>query len=141
MRWLKKLFPTPTKDVELKVVEEIDEPLKMGSFEANEKVRNELFRLGDDGKVSRHVRHFVYEGSLGKKYTDDAEDIAQRLRDLGYSTHPSDNGGIRFENYTEVASKAFDAGTEMLYKLAEESGWHYDGWECAVIQKTEGVTE
>lgn len=96
----------------------------------NGKVRNALADHADNGTAARHVLHFLVKGDAA---TCSKARMAHDLRPFGFEIDLSkfDNGVIAEEN-REVASADFDSLTQALSDMAQERGWHYDGFECAV---------
>lgn len=97
---------------------------------ANNKVRSALSTHGDDGAAVRHVLHFLFKT---ENATCSEQDMAERLSSLGFEVDLSKcTDGVIAEEHREVASSDFDASTLSFSELAEQAGWTYDGFECAV---------
>lgn len=104
-----------------------------GSPEFNLSIKYQLNSMGDDGTAVRHVVHYAYpEADKGPVRPEDISSIAQK-HGLTYQPAVAD-GGYVFEQEREVASSTFDQFTLDLAAELRESGYDYDGWECAVLQ-------
>lgn len=105
----------------------------MGSCEANNGVRAQLARMGDDGVAVRHVVHYAYpdpDADLTAR-----ADLVTALAARGYEVSDAVNlNGVVFEHHRSVAPVDFDAVTTELKDWFAARGWGYDGWECAVVQ-------
>lgn len=101
---------------------------------ANDKVRAQLLKEGDDGSLERHVVHFAYpvDGAEDALSKDEIKDILS-APGLAFS-ESEDSAGIVFEMHREVASASFDSMTQAFADNLRELGWRYDGWECAVVK-------
>lgn len=109
----------------------------MGSCEANNAVRAQLARMGDDGVAVRHVVHYAYP----EPDADMAEraGLVEALKARGYEVSDAVNpNGLVFEHHRSVAAADFEAATTELKEWFAARDWDYDGWECAVIQKQKG---
>ena len=96
----------------------------------NGKVRKALADHGDNGATVRHVLHFLVKGDAA---TCSRAEMAHELRPHGFDIDLTKYGdGLVVEEYREVASADFDSLTQHLSNLAQDHGWHYDGFECAV---------
>jgi hypothetical protein len=108
-------------------------PLIMGSFVANEAVREQLALHGDDGTAERHVTHYAYP----KKDENSASryEVFEYLAEFDLSLSEAEvGGGIVAEQEREVGSEEFDEFTSRLFDELDAMGWDYDGWECAVVK-------
>jgi hypothetical protein len=106
-------------------------PPMMGSPSANDAVRAQLAKLGDDGVRVRHILHYAYpckEADVSRRpdMVADLEARAFAVRDA------HSNKGLVLEHLRAVAPDDFDALTAELSAWFAERGWDYDGWECAV---------
>ena len=96
----------------------------------NGKVRKALADHGDDGTAVRHVLHFLVMGDSANR---SRAEMAHALRPHGFDIDLTKyDDGLVLEEYREVASADFDSLTQHLRNLAQDHGWHYDGFECAV---------
>jgi len=104
-----------------------------GSPEFNQSIKYQLHSMGDDGTASRHVVHYCYpEEEIGPAEPDAIPALADIY---GLSVSPAVGaGGFVFEHEREVASSMFDQFTVDFAALLRESGYDYDGWECALFQ-------
>lgn len=104
-----------------------------GSPEFNLSIKYQLNSMGDDGTAVRNVVHYAYpEADIGPAKPDEISTIAKKH---GLRFHAAaGEGGYVFEQEREVASSTFDQFTLDLAAELRESGYDYDGWECAVLQ-------
>ncbi len=110
----------------------------MGSCEANDAVRAQLARMGDDGAATRHVIHYAYPEKSADMTARDA--LVDDLKAMGYEVKDAvHENGVVLEHYRPVAPSDFDTLTNELKDWFATRGWAYDGWECAVVQKPAGT--
>lgn len=106
-------------------------PAAMGSPAANDAVRAQLRKMGDDGAQIRHVLHYAYPA----RGTDLAARPAMIAELTARGFEVSDaaaEGGLVMEHYRSVVADDFDALTQDLHDWFAARGWGYDGWECAL---------
>ena len=106
----------------------------MGETQANDHVRAQLKKMGDEGVEVRHVVHYAYP----KKGADlsSREAMIEHLRAEGYEVKDAaQESGLVLEHYRSVADAEFDRVTDGLSSWFTDKGWSYDGWECALVTK------
>ncbi|MDZ4310656.1 MAG: ribonuclease E inhibitor RraB [Cypionkella sp.] len=104
----------------------------VGTKVANDQVRDQLLKLGDDGTAIRNVRHFFYRGSADGAAS--VVDVTGYLAQLELAISDTEVAeGLIAEHTSEVASASFDALTLRFVNDTLGMGWQYDGWECAVV--------
>lgn len=97
---------------------------------SNSKIRKALADHSDDGTQVRHIVHYLFKEDAA---TRSEAEMAAVLRPMGFEIDLSNcKDGIIAEEYREVASRDFDSLTQSLSDFANEQGWKYDGFECAV---------
>ena len=102
---------------------------------ANNSVRAELAKQGDDGLVPRPASHWGY--SFAAKHTSRAQ-IRRALRKMGFVVeNAAADGGVVFSHTTSVSGAEFDRLTAELTAVLIENGWEYDGWETVLVRKGE----
>ena len=103
-----------------------------GSAEANMAVRRELELHGDTMTAQRLVIHYAYPVAEGAKTRQ--RQIEAILRKDSFKVENSGHkDGISFAKQQYVHDTAFDRLTEQLQASLHAIGWHYDGWESAVV--------
>ncbi len=105
----------------------------IGSCEANDAVRAQLARMGDDGAATRHVVHFAYPDKTADMSRRDA--LIGDLKAKGFEVKDAvHEKGVTFEHHRPVTPGDFDTLTSELRDWFSARGWDYDGWECAVAK-------
>ena len=103
-----------------------------GQAARNGMIREALAGQGDDGRRARQVSHYVFPDLAGAAATDTA--LKAAVAGYGFSARFTAAGdGLILEHEREVASADFDAEVAALIDVMDQLGWHYDGWDCAVL--------
>jgi regulator of RNase E activity RraB len=93
-----------------------------------------LLDAGDTLRPVRAVRHWIYFGTQA-----DRQQIAPKIEALGYKLGPETDGsqdrpyGLVVTRNQSITPDQIDNAVIELYRLAQQAGAEYDGWEAALV--------
>jgi hypothetical protein len=94
----------------------------------DERVRDVLVSLGDDGETRRETTFWFYDGDLSA--------LVRAAAAAGYVHRLTAKGDcVVLTAFLAVDEVAFEAVNGQMKSWAEEFGCDYDGWETAVTVK------
>jgi hypothetical protein len=101
----------------------------------NQEVLAVLEEKGDELKVARDVRHWVYF-----KKIDDREEFRRKAQIMEYrfAPDPQDSDtepryGLCLFKHQEMNTEAIDETVLELFRASQTCDGEYDGWECEII--------
>lgn len=107
----------------------------MGEPAANDAVRAQLAKFGDDGAAVRHVAHYAYPADGADLSIRD--EMISDLTARGFAvSDAAAKQGLVLDQHRAAAPDDFDALTTDLSAWFAARRWAYDGWECAVVAPT-----
>lgn len=93
-----------------------------------------LLDAGDTLRPVREVRHWIYFGTAA-----DRQQLAPKIEALGYKLGPETEGsqdrpyGLVVARNQSITPDQIDNAVIELYRLAQQAGAEYDGWEAALV--------